>query len=104
VTNLQVVNDSISFEAVHGSGPQVRTKDISFGVFNVTRANVVLTGTDFGSSQSDGDHHLGTVNIKVDSNVVGNNTVRVTATLGVRDWSGNFDDDYGGNVYFAVIA
>ena len=46
---------------------------------------------------------LGTVNIKVDSTVIGN-IVRVTATLGVRDWSGNFDDDYEGNVYFAVIA
>lgn len=100
---MQIVTDSISFGPVHGSGPQVQTKDINFGIFNVTRANVVLTGTDFGFSQSDGDHHLGTVYIKVDSTVVGN-IVRVTATLGVRDWSGNFDDDYEGNVYFAVIA
>lgn len=101
---MQIVNDSINFPPSHGPGPQVQNKVVPFGVFNVTRANVVLTGTDFGFSQSDGDHHLGQVNIKVDSTLVGNNQVQVTATLGVRDWSGNFDDDYEGTVYFAVIA
>jgi hypothetical protein len=103
VINLQIVNDSINFGPVHGSYPQVQTKDIGFGLFNFTKAIVVLTGTDFGYSQSSGDHHLGTVTIKVDSTIVGN-VVRVTATLGVRDWSGTIDDDYDGNVYFAVIA
>jgi len=29
---------------------------------------------------------------------------RVTATLGVRDWSDNWDDFYEGTVYFAVLA
>src|SRR5439155_11153505 len=29
---------------------------------------------------------------------------QVTATLGVRDWSGDWDDNYQGNVQFAVIA
>jgi len=43
------------------------------------------------------------VDLKVDANVLGT-TVRVTATLGVRDWSDNWDDDYEGTVYFAVLA
>lgn len=30
-------------------------------------------------------------------------TVRVTATYGLRDWSGNWDDDYEGTVFFAVV-
>jgi hypothetical protein len=30
--------------------------------------------------------------------------VTVTATFGVRDWSGSWDDNYEGTVYFAVIA
>lgn len=33
-----------------------------------------------------------------------NSPVPVTATLGVRDWSDNWDDDYEGTVYFAVLA
>jgi hypothetical protein len=103
VINLEIKNDSINFGPAKGSFPQVLTKDVSFDLFTPTKAIVVLTGTDFGYSQSGGDHHLGTVSIKVDSTRVGN-IVRVTATLGVRDWSGNLDDDYEGNVYFAVIA
>jgi hypothetical protein len=43
------------------------------------------------------------VDLKVDANMLGN-TVRVTATLGVRDWSGDWDDNYEGTVYFAVLA
>jgi hypothetical protein len=39
----------------------------------------------------------------VDANMLGS-TVRVTATLGVRDWSDNWDDYYEGTVYFAVLA
>lgn len=46
------------------------------------------------------------VNIKVDIGGVGviANVVSVTATFGVRDWSNNWDDDYEGTVYFAVLA
>jgi hypothetical protein len=61
-----------------------------------------MTGADFGFSPRD-DHHLGAVDLKVDANILGS-TVRVTATLGVRDWSDNWDDDYEGAVHFAVIA
>jgi hypothetical protein len=98
---MEIRTDSINFGRVSGSGPQTATKDIAFGV-NVTQAAAVLTGADFGFSPND-DHHLGMVDIKVDANILGS-TVRVTATLGVRDWSGDWDDDYEGNVYFAVLA
>jgi hypothetical protein len=102
VTNLQIRADSISFERLQGSGPRTQTKDIAFDR-EVTQATVVLTGTDFGFSPSD-DHHLGNINIKADLATIEGNIVRVTATLGVRDWSDNWDDDYEGTVHFAVIA
>jgi len=60
---------------------------------------------DYGFSQEDGDHHLGQVNIRVDAVALpGSNDVRVTATFGVRDWSGDGDDDYEGTVHYAVLA
>jgi hypothetical protein len=43
------------------------------------------------------------VDFKVDANIM-RATVRVAATLGVRDWSGDVDDNYEGTIYFAVIA
>lgn len=101
VTKLEIRTDSISFGRAQGSGPRTDVKDIGFSG-NVAQATAVITGTDFGFSPTD-DHHLGSVDIKVDSAIIGS-TVRVTATLGVRDWSDNWDDDYEGNVYFAVIA
>ncbi len=98
---MEIKTDSISFARFHGSGPRTSTKDITFSS-NVTQAIAILTGSDFGFSPRD-DHHLGRVDIKVDANILGN-TVSVTATFGVRDWSDNFDDDYEGTVYFAVLA
>jgi hypothetical protein len=53
-------------------------------------------GRELGFDQS------GTVNIKVDSSVLGSG-VQVTATLGVRYWSDNWDDDHEGVVHFAVV-
>ena len=30
--------------------------------------------------------------------------VHVTGTFGVRDWSGDVDDDYEGNIQFVLLA
>jgi len=84
-------------------GIELRTEQQSFNfTSSVRQAVAILTGTNFGFSPRD-DHHLGEVDIKVDANIIGD-TVRVTATLGVRDWSGDVDDDYEGAVHFAVLA
>jgi hypothetical protein len=98
---MEIRTDSVSFPRGRTTFPRTGTKDVVFPR-NVTQATAVLTGTDFGYSPRD-DHHLGMVDVRVDSMVLAN-TVRVTATLGVRDWSGDVDDDYEGNVYFAVLA
>ena len=98
---MEMRTDSINFGRARNVSPRTDTKDLTFAR-NVTQATAILTGTDFGFSPRD-DHHLGRVDIKVDANILGS-TVRVTATLGVRDWSGDVDDDYEGTVYFAVLA
>ena len=98
---MEISTGSINFGPHSGSGPRTDQDTITFPS-NVSKAIAILTGADFGFSPND-DHHLGMVDLKVDTNVLGNQ-VTVTATLGVRDWSNGWDDDYEGTVHFAVIA
>lgn len=98
---MEMRTGSIAFARGRDVSPRTATQDENFDR-NVTQATAVLTGAEFGFSPRD-DHHLGEVDIKVDANVLGA-TVRVTATLGVRDWSGDVDDDYEGTVFYAVLA
>ncbi|MEA2600171.1 MAG: hypothetical protein QOF89_1163 [Acidobacteriota bacterium] len=98
---MEVRTDSIAFGRAHGTFPRSQSRTVTFPS-NVRQAIALLTGADFGFSPRD-DHHLGMVDIRVNSSVSGTNVI-VTATLGVRDWSGDVDDDYEGTVYFAVVA
>lgn len=101
---LEIQTGSITFARDSGSGPRSGTDDVTFSG-PVSTPSAVLTGMDYGFSQEDGDHHLGQVNIRVDAAALpGGTDVRVTATFGVRDWSGDWDDDYEGTVHFAVLA
>lgn len=98
---MDILTGSVAFGKDQGTGPRTGTADVDFGR-NLTNVWAVLTGMDFGFSPRD-DHHLGLVDIKVDAAALGT-IARVTASLGVRDWSDNWDDDYEGTVYFAVLA
>jgi len=100
---LEMRTGSITFPRDKGSGPRSGTTDVTFSG-PVSSPAAVLTGADYGFSQEDGDHHLGQVNMKVDAAAsAGSSDVRVTAMLGVRDWTGDWDDDYEGTIYFAVL-
>ena len=98
---MEINTGSINFGRDRGSGPRTATDTITFAA-DVAQATAILTGADFGFSPND-DHHLGVVDLKVDATFLGP-VVTVTATLGVRDWSDNWDDDYEGAVHYAVIA
>lgn len=66
----------------------------------------VLTGFNAAFSPSDNDHRLGNLEIRLNAEFVGpvpTTIVKVTATLGLRDRSGEWDDKYEGTVRFAVI-
>jgi hypothetical protein len=56
----------------------------------------------FGFSARD-DHHLGITNLRLRT-TVDDDVVIVEGTLGVRDWSGDWDDDYEGSLGFVVLA
>jgi hypothetical protein len=101
-TAMQITNDSITFGPIKGSGPRSDFKDVTFSGA-VSQATAIMTGMSVEFSPSDGDHHLGNLTVRLNSAVNGS-TVRVTATYGLEDWSGNWDDSYDGEIFFAVIA
>jgi hypothetical protein len=70
-----------------------------------TQATAILTG--FVAEFSGGnDHHLGQLDVQVavPAGGVNGTNVTVNVTFGLRDWSGNWDDQYDGQVFFTVIA
>jgi hypothetical protein len=101
---MQTQTSSVSFGAVSGSGPQVTSTTVTFGS-GVTQAAAVLTGfvTEFSGGD---DHHLGQLDVQVavPAGGISGSTVTVQVTYGLRDWSGNWDDRYDGQVFFAVVA
>ena len=99
---MEIKNDSITFGSSEGSGPKTDFRDLILSIAP-TQASAVLTGFDVSFSPSDGDHHLGNLDIRLSTTITGN-TVRVNVTFGLRDWSGNWDDKYEGRIFFSVIA
>jgi hypothetical protein len=77
------------------------TADVTFGA-PVTAATSFLTGFTAGFTPDD-DHNLGNLDVRLEISMLDATTVRVTATFGLRDWSGHWDDQYEGQVFFAVV-
>jgi hypothetical protein len=100
---MQTVNSSVAFGPLSGSGPRVQNTAVTLPAA-VTQATAILTG--FTAEFSGGnDHHLGRLDIRVSvpaGGVAGAN-VTVQITFGLRDWSGSWDDQYDGQVFFTVI-
>src|SRR6266545_3398181 len=91
---------SLFFPALRGNGPRTASQAVIFPR-QVERAVAGLTGYSVGFSGA--DHHLGLLDLEL-STSVNSNVAQVTGTFGLRDWSGNWDDDYQGTVQFAVLA
>jgi hypothetical protein len=85
---------------LRGSGPRQSSQTIVFPRA-VLQATSGLAG--YKVEYSGDDHHVGRVEIKLDTNVT-SNTVTVNGTLGLRDWSGNWDDNYDGFIDFVIFA
>jgi hypothetical protein len=99
---LQIQNDSQAFGPLSGTGPNSMTKTVTMPA-PVTQATAILTGFIVEFSHGD-DHHLGQLDVQVQ--VTGAPTganVPVRITYGLRDWSGTWDDQYDGTVFFTVV-
>mgnify|MGYP001111843546 CR=1 FL=1 len=99
---MQIVNSSINFGRFKGSGPRQTTVDVTMPA-PITSATALLTGFNVQFSSNDGDHHLGNLDVRLAASVLTGTSVRVTATFGLRDWSGSWDDNYEGQIFFGVV-
>lgn len=100
---MQIQTSSVSFGPVSGSGPQVTSTTVTLPS-SVSQATAILTGFVVEFSGGD-DHHLGQldVSVVVPAGGVNGANVAVQVTYGLRDWSGNWDDQYDGQIFFSVI-
>ena len=101
---MQVRHDSIVFPPDRGAGPRDASRIIRFREDFRSVASV-LTGftASFYPHDADHDHELGSLNVRLDARRYDAAAAMVTATFGLRDWSGEWDDQYEGEVFFAVI-
>src|SRR6202049_967595 len=100
---MEIIRGTATFPQHSGSGPQTESLVVTFSG-TVVAAVAVLTGYDVKFSPVDGDHHLGRLDVAVDTKEVIGQKVQVFITFGLRDWSGNWDDRYEGVINFAVLA
>jgi hypothetical protein len=99
---LQIKNDSQAFGPTSGTGPNSIAKTVAMPAA-VTQATAILTGFIAEFSHGD-DHHLGQLDVQVQvTGAPSGANVPVRITYGLRDWSGNWDDQYDGTVFFAVV-
>jgi hypothetical protein len=99
---MEIRTTSLDFNSpMRGSGPRTASQTIVFPR-DVNVATAGLTGYTVEYSPSD-DHHVGRMQIQIDA-AVNANTVTLTASLGLRDWSGDWDDNYDGNIQCVVLA
>jgi len=101
---MQIENGSAAFGPISGHGPQVITATVIFPTA-VTTAVAALTGF-VAEYSAQSDHHLGQLDIQIaiPSGGIRGRFVDVKATLGLRDWSGTWDDMYDGQIFFTVVA
>jgi hypothetical protein len=102
--SLQIANDSQTFGSISGTGPNSITKTVVMPG-PVSQVTAILTGFIVEFSRGD-DHHLGQLDVQVQvlpgTSLPGTN-VQVRIIYGLRDWSGNWDDQYDGTIFFAVV-
>jgi len=98
---MEIRTGSLAFVRARDSGPRTNRTFFNFTT-SVRQAAAILKGTSFGFSPRD-DQYLGMVNIRL-STSIDDDVVTVEGTFGVRDWSGEWDDDYEGNIQFVLLA
>lgn len=99
---MQIINSSASFPSIKNAAQAPQEIPLNFPT-PVTQAIAILTGFDVQFTRSDGDHHLGLLNVRLTTAPPVGAAVTVTVDFDLRDWSGNRDDAYEGEVLFSVV-
>jgi hypothetical protein len=98
-----VSNSSATFPRIREAAQTPQTVNVSFAS-TVSRATAILTGFNVQFSPQGGDHHLGQLDVRLSTGAPSGTMVPVTVFFDLRDWSGNRDDYYEGQVFFTVVA
>ncbi len=98
---MEVRNLSFDFPSMRGGGPRNLEQAVNFPR-QVVNAVAVLTGYSAQFGDND-DHHLGRLEVTTNTEVVAD-IVKVRVAYGLRDWSGTWDDNYGGLIEVTVFA
>jgi hypothetical protein len=100
---MEVRTGSISFNRHRNDGPRSDRAEVIFPA-PVTQAAAMLRGFDVGFSPR-GDHHLGNLEVRLEATIdpLAPQRVTVEAVFGLRDWSGDWDDTYEGEIFFTVV-
>jgi hypothetical protein len=99
--SAQLREGRIDFAEHKGSGPQVASTTVRFGR-PIGSCAAALTGFEY--SYVAGQANVGRINVRVEARKLNDTEVDVVASLGLRDWSNQWDDAYEGHVSFVVIA
>jgi hypothetical protein len=98
---MEFRSDSFLFLPLRGRGPQPANKTYVFP--RQVRAAVTGIAGYVAEFSNRDDHHLGSIDVRVETEILGN-TVTVNGFFGLRDWSGEWDDEYDGIIEFTVVA
>jgi len=96
---MEIRETTLSFPVARGSGPMTANRTLVFPR-PVDRAVAAVRGYQIGFAGE--DHHVGLLEVAVDT-AIDQNTVTINGRLGCRDWSGTWDDDYGGTIQVSVL-
>ncbi len=100
---MLVNNGSATFPRIREAAQTPQTVTVNFSS-PVSRATAILTGFNVQFSPQGDDHHLGQLDVRLSTGAPSGTTVPVTVFFDLRDWSGNRDDFYEGQVFFTVVA
>jgi len=101
---MLIQQGALSYPSIEGAGPQTAEQVINL-TDPVEKNSVFLSGFDldfFGDDNSD-DPQLHLLQIDTESKNLSQYALEVTGRLGVRDRSGQWDDNYGGTVRYTLV-
>ncbi len=101
---MDIRQSSFNFPKIEDEGPQTAATEIAFPrqVLSVAVGIVGYSAT----FENRDDHHLGRLTVEVGASIHADDPtqVNISGVLGLRDWSGDWDDPYSGVIDYAVFA
>jgi hypothetical protein len=97
---MEIRETTLSFPVVRGSGPSIASATVVFPR-EVVGAVAAVRGYQIGFAGE--DHHIGLLEVALDT-TTDLNAVTIQGRLGSRDWSGYWDDNYGGTIQVSLLA